>query len=317
MRRELGFSSLGLPFFGADALPQGRILDALFGDRLYDLLELHISQRLDESVGAVIPAEVRRAFREIAEGAAERGGRVVLGVGGRFLLGPKKHEPSLIDPLPEGRAARLRLLRESIDLAADIGARVLVFLGGPSDEALLPGKHQGEAWKRFEDGIGSLVAHAEARDVVLAPEAHSKHIFATVNDVRRLKATFPSKSVGFTADVVHQSIAEDEPLDRVLQELAPLATHVQLDNVTRETCVRGAEIVHTLVHEPGAVDFPSALRALYERGGYRGPVSVEFLREDFAGIDALAYCRDVGAWLRALLEAYAETRPSPTLTVSS
>ncbi len=303
MTGEIGFSSLGLPLFGKDAEPRERVLDALFADGLYDLLELHLSQRLVTDQGwsrqVLIPAELRRTFRDIASDVQRRGGRVIFGLGGRYLLDAEKHTPSLIDARPEARAARIRLLREAIELASEIGSRALIFLGGPSAEALASNKHQGDAWKAFEEAIGALLPHAEANNVVLAPEGHSKHIFATVRDLRRLRETFPSPHLGFTADVVHQSITEEQPLDRVLHEVATFATHVQLDNVTRESCRPGVPIVHTKLDESGAIDIPRALRSL-RGGGYGGALSVEFLREDFPGVDALAYCRDIGAWLRSL-----------------
>jgi sugar phosphate isomerase/epimerase len=299
--RRLGFSSLGLPLFGGDARPVDTVLDALFDGGLYDLLELHLEAPLpsrSDPDASVIDAGTRKAFGAIAKGAARRGGRVGIGVGGRFVLGATKHEPSLVCDDAEGRALRLRLLREALDLASDLESPFLVFLGGPSPDALVPGKHAREAWKRFEEGIATLLPHAEARGVVLAPEAHSRHIFATADDARRLRSVHASKMVGFTADVVHLSITETSPLSTVLESLAPLATHVQLDNLTPASCGPGAAIVHTLLHEPGAVDIDGALAAL-SRGGYEGVVSVEFLRADAPDVDPLHYCREIGGWLRS------------------
>jgi sugar phosphate isomerase/epimerase len=299
----LGFSSLGLPIFGEDAKPVDTVLDALFEDGRYDLLELHLEAPLPPRVGRDAPLigdDTRSAFRTIAKGASRRSGRVGFGVGGRFVLGPTKHEPSLVCADVEGRALRIRLLREALDLASDLESPFLVFLGGPSPDALAPGKHSREAWKLFEDGIATLLPHAEARGVVLAPEAHSRHVFATADDARRLKSAFSSKMLGLTADVVHLAITETAPLATVLEGLAPIATHVQLDNLTTASCRPGAPIVHTLLHEPGAVDVGGALAAL-SRGGYRGAVSVEFLRADAPEVDALTYCREIGAWLRSRL----------------
>jgi sugar phosphate isomerase/epimerase len=299
--KSLGFSSLGLPLFGADARPVDTVLDTLFADGLYDLLELHLAEPLPPLGGGgslLIQREVRATFRAIADGAARRNGRVAFGVGGRFVLGPTKHEPSLIAPDADGRALRIRLLREALDVASELESPFLVFLGGPSRDALSPGKYDGEEWKRFEDGIAALLPHAEARGVVLAPEAHSRHVFANATDARRLRSAFGSKMLGLTADVVHLSITESAPLGAVLESLASFATHVQLDNLTVESRRPGADIVHVLLDESGAVDIPDALGAL-ARAGYASAVSVEFLRADAPEVDALAYARRIGVWLRA------------------
>ncbi len=306
MTFALGCSSLALPLFGPGARPAEAVLDAAFAAGPYDVLELHLSEALGPSVaGRVIPPAVVQQVEAIARGAMARGAKVLLGLGGRFLLGPTKHEPSLIHPDPEGRGLRRRLIEEAIDLSADLGMERLVFLSGPSPLAAAPDKHASAQWRWFEEGVEQLLARAEARRVVLSPEAHSLHLLADVADVRRLHERLPSPFLGFTADTVHQTLTEARPLDEVYRELSPRISHVQLDNTSTSREERGSPIRHTPVDGEGQVDLVGALAGLYE-GGYRGTVSVEFLRVDFPEVDALDYCLRVGRWLRDRLLPLAE-----------
>ncbi|HEX8825868.1 MAG TPA: sugar phosphate isomerase/epimerase [Archangium sp.] len=298
MAFALGCSSLALPLFGPGARPAEEILDAAFAAGPYDVLELHLSESLGTPEGGrVIPRSIVQQIEAIARGAMGRGAKVLLGLGGRFLLGPTKHEPSLIHPDPEGRGLRRRLIEEAISLSADLGMERLVFLSGPSPLAAAADKHSSPEWHWLEEGMERLLVQAEARGVVLSPEAHSLHLLADVADVQRLHARFPSPFLGFTADTVHQTLTEARPLDVVYRELSPRISHVQLDNTSTPRAERGRPIRHTPVDGEGEVDLVGALAGLYE-GGYRGTVSVEFLRVDFPDVDALAYCLRVGQWLR-------------------
>ena len=193
MAFTLGCSSLALPLFGPGARAAEEVLDAAFAEGPYQVLELHLSEPLGApEAGRVIPLAMRRQVEAVARGARERGAGVLLGLGGRFLLGPTKHEPSLIHPDAEGRRLRLRLLQEALALAEELGVDRLVFLSGPSPLAAAPDKHATPAWRWLEEGLEALLAQAEARRITLSPEAHSLHLLADVEDVRRLQARLPS-----------------------------------------------------------------------------------------------------------------------------
>lgn len=320
MTMTLGCSSLGLPLMGPGALPPDEVLDAVFAQGGYELLELHLTEPLaSPGPGSrVLCRDVTCAVERIANGVRARGGAVLLGLGGRHLLGPCRHEPSLISPDSAGRERRRRLIEEGLALAADIGAGALIFLGGPSPLAADLRKHQAREWRWLEEGIEQLLGQAEARRVVLAPEAHSRHLFADVADLRRLKERFPSPFLGFTADTVHQSITEPRPLREVYRELGPWITHVQLDNTSTSPSERGGALRHVLLDSAeGRVDLAGAVAGLGE-GGYAGALCLEFLRDDFPEVDPVAYCVRIGGWLRARLGLWAGSaraerggRPAP------
>jgi sugar phosphate isomerase/epimerase len=292
-----------LPLWDAGEAERAHVLDVVLGAAGYRSLELHIESAA-ESVRAgspILDTSVTRRLAAIAGAVTTRGGRLMLGLGTRHLLGPVKHEPSLICNDADGRALRLQLLEESIDRAGDLGIGILVFLSGPSRAALDPDKYQTRAWQHLEAGLERLLVRAEKKRVVLAPEAHSAHLFATIADVYRLRERFSSPSMGFTADTAHQTVTEKRPLQELYRELAPFVTHVQLDNLAARPSA-GATLDKVPLDQPGAVDLEGAVAGLYA-GGYTGTISVELLRFDHPQLDLLAYCRRMGEWMRRRLLA--------------
>jgi sugar phosphate isomerase/epimerase len=303
----IGYSSLGLPLWNASEREREAVLDLVFSDQGHSLLELHLEStsvypRSEQAHLAppLLDAALRATLRAIASGVRERGGRLLLGLGGRHLLGPAKHEPSLIHADPGGQALRVQLIVESIELAAELGAIALVFLSGPS---LLSSatKHASPEWARLEANLEPLLRRAEAAGVLLAPEAHSSHLLASMADVARLQRRFPSPFLGFTADTAHLTVTEERPIGDSLRSIAPRVTHVQLDNIAALPLRPGAPLQKVALDHPGAVDVPAALSGLIA-GGYTRSVGIEFIRHDHPDVEPLAYCRRVTAWLRGALE---------------
>src|SRR5690349_23010918 len=89
----LGYSSLGLPLWCARDRERESLLEAVFGDYGYKLLELHIeSTTYSPAIGSRVLDDIACAtLRSIAAGVSKRGGRLALGLGARYLLGPTKH----------------------------------------------------------------------------------------------------------------------------------------------------------------------------------------------------------------------------------
>jgi sugar phosphate isomerase/epimerase len=300
----LGYSSLGLPLWGAWEAERESVLDAVLGDYGYDLLELHIETTTHSRAPGtpVLDDAALEMLRAIAAGVRKRRGRLVLGLGARFLLGPTKHEPSLIHRDPAARALRLRVLEEAVDVAADLDARALIFLSGTGLTTTSQPKWVGPEWARLESGIERLLVRAEARRVVLAPEAHSAHLFSTIADVLHLQHRFPSPYLGFTADTAHQTVTEGQPLRDLYRQVPARITHLQLDNVRSLPAKTGMSLEKKPLDLPGLVDVAGAISGLLERG-YSGAISVEFLRHDYRDVDPLAYCERIARWLKKVLLA--------------
>ncbi|MEU6391519.1 TIM barrel protein, partial [Streptomyces sp. NPDC046939] len=71
--------------------------------------------------------------------------------GARYVLDPRrKHGPSLLDPDPEARQARARLLVRAVQVAADLGAHAVHCFSGITPDGTDPDT----AWKLLADELG-------------------------------------------------------------------------------------------------------------------------------------------------------------------
>lgn len=292
-----GYSSLGLPLWDATPATRETLLDEVLGEFGFGVLELHLESGCDASRARIISPAASRNVASIAAMVNARGGSLVLGLGARDLLGPDPHEPSLTHPDPSARALRRRLVEEAIDLAAATGAEALVLLSGKLREREAGPKHAGLAWQRFELELERLLIRAEARQVILAPEAHSRHVFASVGDLIRLRERLPSAWLGFTADTAHQTVTEKRSLRDVYRELGNGATVVQLDNLACLPSSDDVPLQKLAIDACGVVDLRGAIDGLLA-ARYRGVASVEFLRRDRPDVDPIDYCRRSAAWLK-------------------
>ena len=292
-----GYSSLGLPLWDATPAARNTLLDEVIGELGFGVLELHLESGCDKSAARIISPAASQNVESIAASVNARRGSLVLGLGARDLLGAEPHEPSLTHPDPSARALRRRLVEEAIDLAAAAGAEALVLLSGKAHERDTGPRHSRLAWQRFELEFERILAHAEARHVVLAPEAHSRHVFASLGDLARLRERLPSAWLGFTADVAHQTVTESRPLRELYRELGNSATIVQLDNLASLPSGDAAALQKIALDAPGAVDLRGAIDGLIG-ARYRGVASVEFLRRDRPDVDPVDYCRRSAAWLK-------------------
>jgi len=294
MTARLGWSTLGLPPLRDDN-DIARAL-AVVTESGFNTLEVHINEPLALGGPRLLDDSLRRRLTAIVQEMRRRGGSCLLGLGGRHLLSSEKHQPTLFAPEASERALRLKLVSETVELAGELGVDAVIFLSGPSGQALATGKHGTDEWARFVESMAALVRAAERAGVVLAPEAHSRHLFAGLADLAALRAALPSPAIGFTGDTVHQTLVEGEPLERLYARAAPALTHIQLDNLAAVPAA-GAAIAHAPITASGAVDLAAAIRGL-RAGGYSRAIGVEFLAVDHPTVDPLAYCREAGAWLR-------------------
>uniref|UniRef100_UPI001F1DF49D TIM barrel protein n=1 Tax=Streptomyces venezuelae TaxID=54571 RepID=UPI001F1DF49D len=135
---------------------------------------------------------------------ARRLGEVGLGVtvetGGRYVLDPhRKHGPSLLDPDPEDRAARVRLLLRAVRIAAELGAHALHCFSG----VLPAGTSPDEGWQRLAGALAPVAEAAEAARVPLAVEPEPGHLLATLSDFHHLRGLLgapPPAVLGLTLD---------------------------------------------------------------------------------------------------------------------
>ncbi|WP_093798007.1 sugar phosphate isomerase/epimerase [Streptomyces sp. Wb2n-11] len=235
----------------------------------------------------------------LAPGLAARTGQVArrlsrlgLGVtvetGARYVLDPRrKHGPSLLDPDPEGRAARTGLLLTAVRVAADLGAHAVHCFSGVTPADTPPGT----AWQRLTESLAPVIDAAATAGVPLAVEPEPGHLLATLTDFHHLRRALGDPSpLGLTLDIGHCQCLEPSPPADCVREAAPWLRHVQIEDMRRG--------VHEhLPFGEGEIDFPPVLEALAAIG-YQGLTVVELPRHSHAGPDLAARSLD---FLRAAL----------------
>ncbi|KOX19866.1 xylose isomerase [Streptomyces sp. NRRL F-6491] len=242
---------------------------ALLADLGYDGVGLTLDHMHLDPLAPDLAARTARVARRL--GALGLG--VTVETGARYVLDPRrKHGPSLLDPDPDDRAVRVRLLVTAVRAAADLGAHAVHCFSGTAP----PGTDPDTAWKRLAEALGPVVEAAGAAGVPLAIEPEPGHLLATLDDFHRLRAALGDPApLGLTLDIGHCQCLEPLSPAACVRAAAPWLRHVQIEDMRRG--------VHEhLPFGDGEIDFPPVLDALASTG-YRGLTVVELPRHSHAG----------------------------------
>ncbi|RSS99917.1 sugar phosphate isomerase/epimerase, partial [Streptomyces sp. WAC05374] len=248
---------------------------ALLADLGYDGVGLTLDHMHLDPLAPGLAARTGRVARRLGE----LGLGVTVETGARYVLDPRrKHGPSLLDPDPDGRAARTRLLVRAVQVAADLGAHAVHCFSGTAPDDLSPSTDAATAWKRLEEALTPVLDAAATARVPLAVEPEPGHLLATLADFhhfRRLLGDPGPHLLGLTLDIGHcQCLEPASPADCV-RDAAPWLRHVQIEDMRRG--------VHEhLPFGDGEIDFPPVLDALAATG-YQGLTVVELPRHSHAG----------------------------------
>ncbi|MFJ5075373.1 sugar phosphate isomerase/epimerase family protein [Streptomyces sp. NPDC088553] len=262
--------------YGTNGLTDVRLDDALglLADLGYDGVGLTLDHMHLDPLAPDLAARTARVARRLGE----LGLGVTVETGARYVLDPRrKHGPSLLDPDPEDRAARVQLLLRAVRVAADLGAHAVHCFSGirPADTP------PDEAWKRLTSSLTPVLEAAEAARVPLAVEPEPGHLLATLDDFHHLRGLLgdPAPAVlGLTLDIGHCQCLEPLPPADCLRAATPWVHHIQIEDMRRG--------VHEhLPFGDGEIDFPPVLAALAEltAAGYAGLTVVELPRHSHAG----------------------------------
>ncbi|MFC9461857.1 sugar phosphate isomerase/epimerase family protein [Streptomyces sp. NPDC056983] len=257
--------------YGTNGLTDLRLEDALavLADLGYDGVGLTLDHMHLDPLVPDLPTRTRQVARVLDRHALG----VTVETGARYVLDPRrKHGPSLLDPDPDARAARTRLLIRAVQVAADLGAHAVHCFSGITPD----GTDDGTAWKRLADALAPVLDAASAAGVPLAIEPEPGHLLATLADFHYLREEFGGPEVlGLTLDIGHCQCLEPLPPADCVREAAPWLKHVQIEDMRRG--------VHEhLPFGDGEIDFPPVLEAL-EATGYQGLAVVELPRHSHAG----------------------------------
>ena len=116
--------------YGTNGLTDLRLDDALalLADLGYDGVGLTLDHMHLDPLGPGLAARTRKAAKRLGE----LGLQVTVETGARYVLDPRrKHAPTLLDPDPAARGARIALLVDAVRVAAELGAHALHLFSGP------------------------------------------------------------------------------------------------------------------------------------------------------------------------------------------
>ena len=193
--------------------------------------------------------------------------RSVIETGARFLLDPRqKHEPTLISPAAESRAARIDFLKVCIDVAKVLGSDAVSFWSG----VLSPNVSRKYANLWLVDCCLQVAEYAELNNVQLAFEPEPGMLIETLKQYGELAEKVGSSRFGLTIDIGHVQCVEVGAIPDHLRRWKDRLCNVHIEDMQRG--------VHDhLLFGQGEIDFPPVMAALREIG-YTGCVNVELSR---------------------------------------
>jgi sugar phosphate isomerase/epimerase len=219
-------------------------------------------------------------LESIAQRLAKHEFRCVIETGARYLLDPRtKHEPTLVSADATARSRRIDFLSRAIDIAARLNADCVSLWSGVVHD----GAGDREAFTRLTDGLRSVLAHAERRNVLLAFEPEPGMLIDTLSRYDDLLGELSTRRIetsrlALTIDIGHLHCQGELPIPDHIRRHGD-----RLVNVHIEDCRAG---VHEhLMFGEGQIDFPPVIAALDEIG-YAGLLSVELSRHSHQGPDA-------------------------------
>jgi sugar phosphate isomerase/epimerase len=273
--------------YGTNGLTDLRLDDALglLAELGYDGVGLTLDHMHLDPLGPGLAGRVARLASRL--GAFGLG--VTVETGARYVLDPRrKHGPTLLDPEPEARAARVALLVTAVRVAADLGAHAVHCFSGirPASTG------EDVAWELLGAGLDPVLGAAAEVAVPLAIEPEPGHLLESLAGFHRLRGQFGDHPLlGLTLDVGHcQCLEPLSPADCVTAA-APWLRHVQIEDMRRG-------IHEHLPFGDGEIDFPPVLAAL-EATGYQGLTVVELPRHSHVGPEL---ARSSIGFLRAAIE---------------
>ena len=177
---------------------------------------------------------------------------LVVETGARFLLDPRrKHEPTLLSPLLDGRKKRLEFLKRSVDLAAIAGAEAVSFWAGVRKESVTIEQAQ----KYLREGLREICEYAAAKNVCLALEPEPGMLIEPVADFVRVSREFPNLKIAL--DTGHCIASRECEPEWAIKEMCAKIGTVAIEDM------RSGVHEHLFFGE-GEMKFPAILRTLKE-----------------------------------------------------
>jgi sugar phosphate isomerase/epimerase len=188
----------------------------------------------------------------------------VIETGARYLLDPRrKHEPTLISPLPEGRKQRLQFYFHAVDCAATLGSRCVSIWSGP----LPSGTPEELAWNWLLEGLRELLEYAAAKNVQVAFEPEPGMWIDRTTGYQELVTRLGRPDLWLTLDIGHLQCQGELPIGQLLRQWQHALVNIHLEDMCR------GRHEH-LFFGQGEINFEEVFCAL-KNIGFQGPVHVE------------------------------------------
>jgi L-ribulose-5-phosphate 3-epimerase len=271
--------------YNTNGFAHHRLEDALA--ILADLGYRGVALTLDHHVLNPYEDDLSRRLADVRRRLERQGLRCVVETGARFLLDPwRKHQPTLLSPQPDERAARFDFLRRAVEIAAALGADAVSFWSGkPADDA-----GPDVLLDRLVDACRRLADGAAARGVRLAFEPEPGMFIDSMARFADLRRRVEHPAFGLTIDVGHLHCQGETPIAEYLEHWRDLLWNVHIEDMRHG--------VHDhLMFGEGEVDFGPVVRTLHAIG-YAGGAYVELSRHSHDAVTtarrALEFLRTAG-----------------------
>lgn len=178
----------------------------------------------------------------------------------------KMFEPSFINKDPKIRAERIRLTKEVIDLAADIGCPHIQTAAGIIANAGFPLPKA--AWSNLIGSMEAMADYCKSKNVRLSIEAEPATLVESTIDMARLMKDLNSPWIGLTYDVGHVAVLGDD----LVKSIDLLHEHIFNLHI-EDIC--GRTHLHLIPGEGlGTLNLERILKELHEVG-YEGTVTCD------------------------------------------
>ncbi|MBW7922817.1 MAG: sugar phosphate isomerase/epimerase [Rubellimicrobium sp.] len=162
-------------------------------------------------------------------------------------------------PLPEERAAALDQYNKVIDLCADLGGNLVIYVAGWQ----VYGTDRRQAWAWSRDALGQVAGHARDRGVtlVIEPTSTDSNLVDDCDDAIQMMEEVGAPNVKLMFDTFHALYRNEVPTDYVYR-MGPNLAHLHIADVGRSA------------PGDGRIDYPALIAALREVG-YDGYLTME------------------------------------------
>jgi len=167
------------------------------------------------------------------------------------------HNPA--SPLPAERRATIQHYKEVIDLAADLGAGLVLYIGGWQ----VHGSTRQDAWWHSRDCLSEIARHAADHDVTIAiePTPADSNLIESADDALELMEHSGQSNVRVMFDTFHALYRNEVSADYV-RTMGDALVHVHAADSDR------------LPPGDGRIDFLDVMRALRDTR-YQGYIAME------------------------------------------